>query len=304
MDRWEFLKKSALGAAGLTTTGSLGCTPGLPGSRRSLAPHPDMTAYLDQFDVGIARLDEWSIASSFPDFQGDAALLDSLGRTSVKTLYSTGMFSDLPIELQVDPRMQDRMWAIQPAMDESIAGITNLLDRQAPEDLARVQAALRERPAFLRQFSELIDAEAARSGLSDARRYQFRTQLAQVGWRLQHQPPSLLLDEYLVKVEKVSASDIESEARQRWLAARVGERAFWHQEQGKRGRRISRGLRTMGIGVLIFGASALLIAAGSGGNDADGVIIVGAIGATVGSIFILVGLIMLLVGALTPRDAR
>ncbi|MGH9662710.1 MAG: hypothetical protein ACRD96_29435 [Bryobacteraceae bacterium] len=259
-----------------------------------------MTAYLDRFDLGVGRIEDWSISSSFPDFQGDASLLDSLGRKSMKTLYATGMFCDLPIECQVHPGMQDRMWAIQPTMDESIAGITNLLGRQAPRDLARVQSALRERPVFLSQVTESLDAEAARSGLSDARRHQFRTQMMQVGWRLQHQPPSLLVNEYLVKVEKVSASDIQAEARQRWLAAKVGERAFWQVEQSKRHRRINKGLRTMGIGVLIFGASALLIAATANGGGVG--VGIGLVGATVGSIFILVGLIMLLVGAATPGD--
>jgi len=260
-----------------------------------------MTAYLDRFDLGLGRMEEWSISSSFPDFHGDASLLDSLGRKSMKTLYATGMFGDLPVESQVHPGIQDRMWTIQPAMDESIAGITQLLNRQVPEDLARVRSTLRDQPAFLRQVTETLDAEAARSGLSDARRHQFRTQMMQVGWRLRHQPPSLLVNEYLVKVEKVSASDIEAEARQRWLAAKVSERAFWQGERTKRQRRISRGLRTMGIGVLIGGASALLIAVSA--NNADAGVGVGLVGATVGSIFILVGLIMLLVGVSTPADA-
>ncbi len=168
-------------------------------------------------------------------------MLDSLGRKSLKTMYATGMFGDLPVESQVHPGMQDRMWAVQPDMDESIAGITELLHGQAPEDLARVQSELRERPAFVSHVSETLDEEAARSGLSGARRHQFRTQMLQVGWRLQHQPPSLLVNEYVVKAEKVSASDIQSEARQRWLVAKVSERAFWQVEQSKRNGRPSKG---------------------------------------------------------------
>lgn len=298
MDRRDFILNSALGAAGLASAASLGCTPGVSRLRQVVAPRPDMSAYLDRFDIGIGRIDEWTVSSSFPDFHGDASLLDSLGRESMKTLYATGMFRDLPVEYQAHPGMQDRMWAIQPTMDRSIAGITGLLNRQTPEDLRRVQATLRARPMFVGEFAHRLDTEAARSGLSEARRHQFRAQMTQVGWRLQHQPPSLLVNEYLVKVEKVSASDIEAEARQSWLAAKVGEAVFWRLQQSKRKRRISRGLRTMGIGALIFGASAVLVAAGG----SDGATAVGLVGATVGSIFILVGLIMLLVGAATPAD--
>ncbi|MGH7613588.1 MAG: hypothetical protein ACREMW_06045 [Gemmatimonadales bacterium] len=300
MDRRDFILNSALGAAGLAS-GRLGGTSGLHRPGHLDTPTPDVAAYLDRFDQGVGRIEDWSISSSFPDFQGDAFLLDSLGRKSMKTLYATGMFCDLPIECQVHPGMQDRMWAIQPAMDESIAGITNLLGRQAPRDLARVQSALRERPAFVSQVTETLDAEAARSGLSDARRHQFRTQMMQVEWRLQHQPPGLLVNEYLVKVDKVAASDIQAEARQRWLAAKMGERAFWQVERTKRQRRISRGLRTMGIGVLILGASAVLVAATADGGGAG--VGIGLFGATVGSIFILVGLIILLVGLGTPSGA-
>lgn len=301
MDRRDFILNSALGAAGLASAGGLGCTSGLLRPARISAPSPDMTAYLDRFDLGVGRIGEWSISSSVPDFHGDPALLDSLGPKCITTLYTTGMFGDLPVEAQLQPGMQDRMWAIQSVMDESITGITDLLSRQRPEDFARAQATLRARPTFLSQFTKALDGEAARSGLSDARRQQCRTQLMQVGWRLQHQPPSLLVNEYLVKVEKVSASDIQAEARQRWLAAKLGERSFWQAERTKRQRRITRGLRTMGIGVLILGASALLIAVGADGSDA--VLGVGLVGGTVGSIFILVGLIMLLVGVATPSDA-
>ncbi len=298
MDRRDFLLNSALGAAGLASAGSLGGTSKL---LRPRAPSQDMAAYLDRFDNGVGRIREWSISSSVPDFHGDAALLDSLGPKCITTLYATGMFGDLPVECQAHPGMQDRMWALQPIMDESIAGITALLSRQGPEDLTRVRSALGERPAFLSQITEVLDGEAAKSGLSDARRHQFRTQMMQVGWRLQHQPPSLLVNEYLAKVEKVAASDIQAEARQRWLAARVAERVFWQTEQTKRQRRISGGLRTMGIGVLILGASAILIAAG---GDGDGAVLgIGLVGGTVGSIFILVGLIKLLVGVATPADA-
>ena len=57
-----------------------------------------MTAYVERVDTGMARISQWSLADSFPEFSGDPVLLDALGRKSMQTLYMTGMFGDLPVE--------------------------------------------------------------------------------------------------------------------------------------------------------------------------------------------------------------
>ena len=124
---------------------------------------------------------------------------------------------------------------------------------------------------------------------------------------MEHQPPLLLVNEYLDKVERVLASDIESEARQRWLAARVGEKVFWQAEASLRDRRISRGLRAMGIGALLFVGGLVLVSLGNdnfANGDLNALTVIGLVpGITGGSVLFVVGLIILLVGAATPGDA-
>ncbi|NIQ54866.1 MAG: hypothetical protein GWN71_16210 [Gammaproteobacteria bacterium] len=292
------MKKGAVGASGLAA-GSAGCAPLLTGAGLG-SGGTDVSAYLEQFDRATLRLQAWDFSTAFPDYRGDRAALDTVGRNAIRTLYVTGMFGDLPIEGQVHPAVQERMWAAQPVLDGTIDAMTTLLSGMTPEDHARLQRGVRTHPDVVERLVEVVDAQAAVSGLSEARREQFRSQVQHVTWRLENQPPRLLIDEYLTKVRKVSAAEVETAAYQRWLTARVGEEAFWQEEQSKRDRRISGGLRTMGIGAIILGASGLLLLVASGADIALGI---GAVGATVGSIFILVGLIRLLLGLATSRDA-
>ena len=305
MDRRAFFMKGTLGASGLAVGGK----PALvSAAQRGGSLLYGMDDYMVQVDAGLARIDEWSIKSAIPDFTGDSAEIDELGRKSLKSLFLTGMFVDLPVEAQVHPGMQDRMWAMQQTMDEATDGMMAFLGRQTPETLAPVRSALRNDPSAVRKVADFVDREAALTGISDARRAQTRTMFEQAGWRLEHQPPTLLINEYLDKVEKVAASDVESEAQQRWIAAKVGEKVFWAQEaqRSRRERRISRGLKTMGIGLLIGAVGGLLIAASDTSitdSNAGGLVWVGAVAATVGSIFFLVGLTILLVGAATSASA-
>jgi hypothetical protein len=141
--------------------------------------------------------------------------------------------------------------------------------------------------------------------------------VSQAAWRLAHQPPSLMLDEYRSKMERVDGSDIAAAARERWLGAKVGEGVFWArvaaEERGapavaavadpatsNRDRTIARGLKGMGIGLLIFGVGAVL--ASSGQSALEGIGPVGLVVGTVGAIWFLVGFLILLVGLLTPGE--
>jgi hypothetical protein len=274
-------------------------------SQRGGSPLYAIDDYVAKMDAGLARIEEWSISTAIPDFQGDTTEIDDLGRKAFKSIYMTAMFSDLPIEEQVHPEVQDRMWAIQPTVDEALDEMTAFLRNQSVGELARVQRTIQTDPLSIQRVVDFLDLEGTRTGISDQRRHQTRTVLEQAGWRLGNQPPSLLVNEYLDKVEKIDASDIESEARQRWMASKVGERVFWtvEQERSRREERISKGLHRMGIGALVLAGSALLLALTGDTDDAGGVIILGLIGATVGSVLILIGLVTLLIGAATAETA-
>jgi hypothetical protein len=303
VDRRGFLANTSLGASGLAAAG----TPALvSAAERGGSLLYSMDDYMARWDSGLERIGQWSFADLFPEARSLRSRDEDLARKSMQALFTTAMFTDLPIESQVHAGVQNRMWRAQSTMDEAVGGMKDFLEDQTPGDLARVRSLLGDDPEVVRRISGFFDLEAGRAGLSDARRRATRDLFTQVGWRLEKQPPSILIEEYLAKVEKITASDVDAEARQRWLVSKVGEKAFWIQEQERstRDRRISRGQRVMGIGGLVTLGGWLLIAVGSAfDEDANPLTVLGVIaGVTVGPIMLVVGLLMLMAGGLTARS--
>lgn len=299
MDRRSFIRKGTVGATGLAA-GTAGCGPLRTGGQGVPVITPDLADYLARYDRANRRLDRWQISRSLADSPADPAALDGLGRSAIRTLYTTGMFRDLPVQQQIHPAVQDRIWSAQPVIDRTMEGVTVLLGHQIPAESAELQRRLRARPDVVARFTDLVDRHADESGLSEARRAQFRDQVDHVAWRLEHQPPQLMVEEYVAKVRKVASMDVESAAYQRWLASRVGEDVFWQEAQGLRDRRISKGLRSLGIGGIILAVSGLVLLVS---GDSDGLVAAGAIGATVGSIYVIIGLVRILMGLATSPDA-
>jgi hypothetical protein len=252
----------------------------------------DMDAYITRIDTSMERMGRWSSATWVPGFSGNRDTADAIGRSAFQSIYFTGMVSDLPLEGQLHPGMQERIEANMPLMDEATDRMADFLRAQTPADLAAVQLALREHNAGARIFTALDD-EAGVLGVSDWRREQTRTIYSNAEWRLRNQPPSLLLSEYLEKVERLGASDVPTETRTQALAARLAEEAFWASQppRTKRQARLRRGGKVMGYGVLTLAAGGAIVAAG-----AD----VGVFVMTAGVVMVLVGLVILLVGLATP----
>ena len=291
MKRRNFVAAFATTAAGLAAK-PLGAAPPMPAEVPPLLPPPDMEEYLTRVDQGLARIGGWSPTAGVTSFHGDRAATDALARTSLQAVFLTGMLGDLPIPSQLHPGIQDRMWNAMPLFDEAADGMTAFIESRTEEDLGRVQSALRA-PGTIQRVIDSLDAEAGRTGVSAPRRAQLREMLQHVTWRLAHQPPSLLVSEYMDKIEKVADTDVETEARQRHLAARIGEEVFWKgDERSLRQKRISRGMKTMGIGLLTTAVGGGVVAAGA----MPGVFVM-----TVGVIMVLVGLIILLVGSMTSE---
>lgn len=295
MERRDFL---ALCSAPALAAG--GCHDAFGAPAFPLPSPPDMDEYVRRLDSGLERIGRW---------EPSMGARDGLARSSLQAIFVTGMLGDLPLENQLDPRVQERVFRSTPLFDEAVDGMTGFLSSRTPEDLARAQHLLR-RSGTREALIEQLDSEAERTGVSAARRSQTRRMLRQVTWQLANQPPSLIVGEYLHKVEKVAATDVQTEARQRRLAARVGEQAFWKlQERASRAsgstaptgrKKGNRGAKVLGIGLLVFAGGAALAAAAS--ESAAGV--GGVIAATVGVVMIIVGLVMLLVDAGSKDEAE
>ena len=253
----------------------------------------DMNAYLAKIDAGMARIGTRPVTSRFPHWRGDRLAADAMVRTAFQSLFITGMVGDLSAEDQAHPGIQERVTASMPLMDEAVDRTTAHLASQSGADLLTIQEVLRASDVA-GAIALTIDREARLSGVSDFRRAQLSSYLGQVEWRLRNQDPALIISEYRDKIERASAVDVTSEARQRWLAARVGDATFWQADSvrllSKHDDRLRRGAKTMGIGLLIFGAGGVLCI------GPPALCVAGVITATVGAIYMLVGLITILVG--------
>src|SRR5262245_57118398 len=141
MERREFLRMGVAGASGMLLAGaafrSALADPlaGEPGCD----PLPYMEEYLQRVDRGLAQIDSWAPSAAFPAYAGDRQAVDDLARKSLRTLYVTATFSDLPRQAQLHPRMQERMWEALPEFDEAVTQMVDFLERQTPEDLTSFQ---------------------------------------------------------------------------------------------------------------------------------------------------------------------
>ena len=323
MDRRDFLTVGVVEVAGLVSvSGSAGASIlKFPEGRPRPIPLPDMEAYIARVDGGMESISRWSPSSGVPSYSGDRDAIDNLARKSLRTLYMTAMFSDLPEEGQRHPGMQDRIFDAMPEMDEATAGMTAFLATRSPEKLGELQLALRDPTNPAMDIFDALDRGGASLGLSTRRRLQTRVMMTQANWRLRNQPPSLVISETLDKVERMVPTDVSLEAKRDWIAGRVAEQLFWQQEasgretlvsnnveteqgSGSKGenqprstreRRISRGGQLMGIGILVGGLAAAGAAAG-----AFPLVFV----ATAGVVLILIGLITLLIGLMTPGEPK
>ena len=310
MDRRTLLEAGAL--SGMTfTIKPRAARPEVPPPVSRPGPVDDMDAYLARVDAGMERIGRWSVTAGYPHFTGDREATDALARSAVQSLYLTGMFGDLPPAQQAHPGMQERMWAALPLMDDALERMHGFLASRTDADLARVQAALRSDEHVADRIADAFDAEAAATGVSDWRRQQVRGMISLAAWRMTHQPPALIVDEYQGKIARVDASDIAAAARRRWMDSRLGAGLFWdrarHSSDGiltardlaegprsLREQRIARGLKAMGIGLVIFGLGAGIA---SSQDDISGWVVV----ATVGAVWFIVGFFILLVGLGTSQ---
>lgn len=294
MDRRDFIAVTATTSATLASLASsahAGAPPELVAAM-AVPPVADMDEYVARVDAGLSRIGLWSVTAELKEFPGDRKATDRLVQVSMQSLFMTGMLGDLPLPQQLDPRMQERVERALPLFDEAADGMTAFLKSRTEMDLHEASANLR-RPGVSDAIIDGLVLEAGRTGVSAPRRGQLREMLKQMSWRLAHQPPALVVDEYLEKVARAAESDLETESRQRAIAARVGEEFFWEQG-GKtpRQRRHDRGARLLGIGAVVFAVSGGLVAAGA---------YPAVFGMTVGAVQMIIGLLMLLSAATMPK---
>ena len=232
MERRDLLKLGALaGATGLTGLGGSSCLlPRILFDNDPLAL-PDMDVFLAALDHGVDHIEGWSPAAGDAEGGESNRPVDRLSRKALKTLFLTAMFSDLPPEGQMHPGMQERIRRATPDIDEAVFGMTERVRSRTPDEWKATQAVLRgpTNPGML--VADKIDRHAAACALPMRRRLQTRAMFAHVDGRLRKQPPGLLVDEIVTKVDKLRERGGSPEEFQQKMSSRIGEQAFQEHQQ-------------------------------------------------------------------------
>jgi hypothetical protein len=142
-----------------------------------------------------------------------------------------GMFGDLPDAGQVHPGMQARVERALPEMDEAVSEMVEFLSSVSDEDADALQRFLKEKKNPGMEIAQWFDEVESTLGVSPKRRRQTRAFITHAVSRLKNQPPRLLFDEYVGKVERVSARTGTLEEVEREMIAQMGEQAFWERQQ-------------------------------------------------------------------------
>ena len=164
-----------------------------------------------------------------PEVAAKLAEKDALFRRMLGTLLVTQGFRELPVETQLEPAVQARMWSHLDDIGSTVFEVGDALAALDEPVRANVRKTLGKQPDLPMQLGELIDARAASSGISSARRMQLRQMMSQSAFRLRHGDPGSIIDEYVDKVERVRESG-EAHGDALHLAKQLGERSFWRYQ--------------------------------------------------------------------------
>lgn len=155
---------------------------------------------------------------------------DALFRSTLRGLLVATSFRDLPEPARLHPAVQDHMWSAMDEMDTAVGGVAGALSSLTAAERTEINRALRDQPDLGARVLAVLDAEAAKAGISPERRDHLRSIGQQATFRLR-QSTTGFIDEYAGKVQR-SRPRPPAEA-ERYLAAQLGETSFqqertWH----------------------------------------------------------------------------
>jgi len=252
MDRQQLDRRGMLGSlmGGATLLGlsSTGCS---SQQERPLTPEvdPKIAERLDpakandiliSLDKRLAWIDKQvppddvlalSTLAKAKGFEEEYKQHSTLIQKSMRSLYLTGRFLDMPDEYKVHPGVQSRLIAAQNDMDVAVMGMTEMLEKATPEDFRRVQDQLRKDPLLAERIAQWVEQPAIDDNMPFERRFATRASILQLADRMRAQSPALVTDPIVSKVRKLEALP-NSEAEQiRRISAKVGEETFWKHQQ-------------------------------------------------------------------------
>lgn len=315
MDRRKAIKLGLGATAGAALGSTLGCAPGAREVAQGHTPE-NMDAYLANLDSQMGKIRDARFVEGFvghatgkavtPELRKSIEPSETLFQDILRTLLLSQSFRDVSPEARFHPGMQKRMGDNIESMDATVFQVNDMLAKLTPGQREATRDTLRKHPGLAMRLGETLDEQAALAGIAPARRLQLRSIMTRTSFRLSKHDPGIVIDEYVDKVRRATAPG-RAEIAAWQNASDVGSEAFWRYRRGLESAQggdtvpgagspdgagsgaIRVGAEMMGIGILIFGVSAIFVS-----NGAVPLLI----GMTVGAVLFAIGLITLIVGAL------
>lgn len=317
MERRDILKLGLSLGAGAAVTGTTGCAPALPLTKRTGNDEQEAWAWIDSIDKQVARIDEAHFVEQFASAASRQAVDDIARdhlnpseirfRDMLKTLIITQSFRELPEEVQRHPLVQSRLARDIDSIDASVRTTADHLESLGEAERESIRTALMENPDLVMDLCETLDVEAGKAGMSANRRMQLRSMMTQTSFRLKSASPSVVIDEQVSKVRRAEATH-RNQFLASQMATEAGNESFWRQREQSahlnaapeagpvpEPRRVpgqgamKSGAWMMGIGAVTFGISAILTSEASFGF---------VFGMTAGAVLFAIGFFTLIFGAL------
>ncbi len=327
MDRRKAIKLGLGVTVGTTLGTTTGCAPGargvggVGGAREVAQGHTpeNMDDYLANLDSQLRRVREGRFVEGFTaqatgkeitlGLRDAIAPQETLFQNILHTLVLTQSFRDISEAGQYHPGMQKRMADNIDSMNATVFQVNDMLANLTPQQREATRETLRKHPGLAMRLGESLDEQAALAGVTTARRIQLRSIMTQTSFRLTHNDPGVVIDEYVNKVRRATEPG-KAEISASQNTAYLGSEAFWRYRdqlasaQGGTGPSsenrdkefhgpgsgtVRTGVTMMGIGAVTFGLSAIFVSNG---------VFPFVFGMTVGAVLFAIGLIALIVGAI------
>jgi hypothetical protein len=240
--RRDFLGAVATGGvAGAAAIGSSGCSSMVLRGLAREAGSGDIEALFARLDAGLGEIDSNQVSRrAIEQLMGSDALDDvidedrelldqgdELGRRMLRSLLVAGMVHDLPSEVRTSPEVRCHLERYGPELDETVMEATRLIGGCPRSARQEVGQFLRERPELAMEMGQILDDRSAEVGLGSGGRNKLRQTCTHLTGRLRRQPPSLLVDECLDKMERDLARHGLDVALWRQLTAGGALHALW-----------------------------------------------------------------------------
>ena len=248
LERRDFLGTVAAGGAvGAAALSSSGCS-ALLRQRMVDDPSPEsIEAFFSRLDTALDEIDARPVArrslevlregdvptEESPEEREQADRADALGRRIMRAMLVAGMIHDLPRETRATAPVQQRLRLYESELDGTVLETAQLLATCPDAVRNEIGGNLRDDPELAMRFGEVLDERAREMGMETGGRGKLRGTCMHIAGRLRRQPPSLLFDECLDKMERDVGRHGVSVALWRGLTTDAPAHVLWQGVPGQ-----------------------------------------------------------------------